>query len=217
MTRSSLPEVRPLLRSSPASSTDLTLCSPLSGKNFSSGERQLLALARGLLKLKQGSNILLLDESTANLDGASDAAIQKTMAEQLKGTTMLIIAHRLRTIIDADKVLLLDAGRVLEFDSPFALLQMEGSAFRELCERSGEVSHHILRRAFQLQTADSFLSCAARLAVLDPPPARRAGARGAPEAGQRSSRLRCLIWSRLATRCHACRMPMCFALRSSLL
>ena len=133
---------------------------PRSGKNFSSGERQLLALARGLLKLKQGSNILLLDESTANLDAASDAAIQKTMTSQLAATTMLIIAHRLRTIIDADKVLMLDAGRVLEFDSPHALLQIEGGAFRDLCERSGEVCC----TSFQLQkpSADPSSACSHR-------------------------------------------------------
>lgn len=105
------------------------------GKNFSSGQRQLLALARGLLKLKS-SSILILDESTANLgeqsagcdvwsistaddlpsvlflDHASDAAIQEVLREKLGDVTMLVVAHRLRTVIECDKILVLDAGRV---------------------------------------------------------------------------------------------------------
>ncbi|CED84845.1 Multidrug resistance-associated protein/mitoxantrone resistance protein, ABC superfamily [Phaffia rhodozyma] len=109
------------------------------GKNFSAGQRQLLALARGLLKLKQ-SNILLIDEGTANLDHATDNLIQQTMRESFVGVTMLIIAHRLRTVIDCDKILVLDAGNVEEFGSPVELLAKEGGSFRQLCEKSGELA-----------------------------------------------------------------------------
>lgn len=71
-------------------------------------------------------------------DHASDEAIQKILRENLQDTTMLIIAHRLRTIMDCDKILVLDHGKVLEFDSPQNLLADEGSSFRDLCRRSGE-------------------------------------------------------------------------------
>lgn len=108
------------------------------GRNLSAGQRQLLALARGLLKMRE-SRILILDESTANLDSASDQQIQRTIRQEMApGATILVIAHRLRTIIDFDKILVLDKGRVLEYASPYELLQKEDSSFRELCERSGE-------------------------------------------------------------------------------
>ncbi|CAO1638019.1 unnamed protein product [Parajaminaea phylloscopi] len=110
------------------------------GRNLSSGQRQLVALARGLLKMRD-SRILILDESTANLDSASDRQIQRTIrTEMAPGATLLVIAHRLRTIIDFDKILVLDKGTVLEYDSPMALLEREDSSFRELCERSGEMA-----------------------------------------------------------------------------
>ncbi|KAL8276389.1 hypothetical protein RQP46_011187 [Phenoliferia psychrophenolica] len=107
------------------------------GKNFSAGQRQLLSLARGILKLST-SSILLLDESTASLDQATDERIQDTIRTQMSSATILCIAHRLRTIIDYDKILVLDQGEVVEFDTPWSLLARESSAFAALCQKSGE-------------------------------------------------------------------------------
>ncbi|SCZ89011.1 BZ3500_MvSof-1268-A1-R1_Chr1-1g00891 [Microbotryum saponariae] len=107
------------------------------GKNFSAGQRQLLALARGILKLRT-SNILLLDESTASLDQATDEHIQTTIREQMSDATILCIAHRLKTIIDYDKILVLGAGEVLEFDTPANLINDETSVFADLCRKSGD-------------------------------------------------------------------------------
>jgi ABC-type multidrug transport system fused ATPase/permease subunit len=107
------------------------------GKNFSAGQRQLLALARGLLKLRN-SNIVILDESTASLDAGSDAAVQRTIRQEMRDATLLVVAHRIRGIVTFDKVLVLDAGKMIEFDKPSTLLRRPSSAFRELCERSGE-------------------------------------------------------------------------------
>ena len=110
------------------------------GSNFSAGQRQLLSLARGLLKMRE-SRILILDESTANLDAESDALIQRTIREQMApGATILTVAHRLKTIIDYDKVLVLGKGHVLEYDSPHVLLSDESSTFYKLCEQSGELA-----------------------------------------------------------------------------
>ncbi|SHO75886.1 Similar to S.cerevisiae protein YBT1 (Transporter of the ATP-binding cassette (ABC) family) [Malassezia sympodialis ATCC 42132] len=109
------------------------------GANFSAGQRQLLSLARGLLKMRD-SKVLILDESTANLDSESDALIQRTIREQMApGATILTVAHRLKTIIDYDKVLVLGQGKVVEFDSPHALLSTTSSVFYSLCERTGEL------------------------------------------------------------------------------
>ncbi|KAG0140699.1 hypothetical protein CROQUDRAFT_664859 [Cronartium quercuum f. sp. fusiforme G11] len=108
------------------------------GRNFSTGQRQLLAIARAILKL-QNNSILILDESTASLDAESDEKIQKTIRTEMENATILCIAHRLKTIVDYDKVLVLGQGEVLEFGKPAELLSKEGSAFKQLCERSGNL------------------------------------------------------------------------------
>ncbi|THU71177.1 hypothetical protein C4D60_Mb08t32790 [Musa balbisiana] len=112
------------------------------GENFSVGQRQLLSLARALLRR---SKILVLDEATAAVDVRTDALIQKTIREEFKSCTMLIIAHRLNTIIDCDRLLLLSAGKVLEFDTPETLLSMEDSAFSKMVQSTGTANAQYLR------------------------------------------------------------------------
>ncbi|KAM7524856.1 hypothetical protein LguiA_014758 [Lonicera macranthoides] len=112
------------------------------GENFSVGQRQLLSLSRALLRR---SKILVLDEATAAVDVRTDALIQKTIREEFKSCTMLIIAHRLNTIIDCDRILLLDAGQVLEYDTPEELLQNEGSSFSKMVQSTGAANAEYLR------------------------------------------------------------------------
>ncbi|KAI4365222.1 hypothetical protein MLD38_021227 [Melastoma candidum] len=112
------------------------------GENFSVGQRQLLSLSRALLRR---SKILVLDEATAAVDVRTDALIQKTIREEFKACTMLIIAHRLNTIIDCDRILLLDSGRVLEYDTPEVLLSNEGSAFSMMVQSTGAANAQYLR------------------------------------------------------------------------
>ncbi|KAL3522806.1 hypothetical protein ACH5RR_015640, partial [Cinchona calisaya] len=112
------------------------------GENFSVGQRQLLSLARSLLRR---SKILVLDEATAAVDVRTDALIQKTIREEFKSCTMLIIAHRLNTIIDSDQILVLDAGQVLEYDTPKKLLLSEGSAFSKMVQSTGAANAEYLR------------------------------------------------------------------------
>lgn len=113
-----------------------TLTSPVteSGSNLSQGQRQLLCLARALLKAPK---VLLMDEATASIDYATDAKIQETIRE-IKNTT-ITIAHRLQTIIDYDKVLVLDKGRVVEFGDPWELVRKKDGVFRGMCEMTGEL------------------------------------------------------------------------------
>ncbi|KAK5166122.1 Transporter of the ATP-binding cassette (ABC) [Saxophila tyrrhenica] len=111
------------------------LSSPVaeSGANLSQGQRQLLCLARAMLK---NPKVLLMDEATASIDYATDAKIQETIRE-IKNTT-ITIAHRLQTIIDYDKVLVLDKGEVMEYGDPFQLISEKGGMFRGMCETTGE-------------------------------------------------------------------------------
>ncbi|KAI4108664.1 MAG: hypothetical protein LQ339_002180 [Xanthoria mediterranea] len=106
-----------------------------SGSNLSQGQRQLLCLARALLKAPK---VLLMDEATASIDYATDSKIQDTLRE-VKDSTIITIAHRLQTIIDYDKVLVLDKGRVVEYDAPWELITREGGVFQGMCEMSGDL------------------------------------------------------------------------------
>jgi ABC-type multidrug transport system ATPase subunit len=112
------------------------------GENFSVGQRQLLSLARALLRR---AKILVLDEATAAVDVRTDALIQKTIREEFKSCTMLIIAHRLNTVIDCDRLLILSSGQVLEFDTPEHLLSNEQSAFSEMVQSTGPSNAEYLK------------------------------------------------------------------------
>ena len=99
-----------------------------SGTNLSVGERQLVCLARALV---QRSKIIIMDEATANVDFKTDRLIQEVIRHKFKDSTVLTIAHRLNTIMDYDKVLVLDGGRVVEFDNPDVLIR-NGGLFAEM-------------------------------------------------------------------------------------
>ncbi|RKP02430.1 hypothetical protein CXG81DRAFT_10769 [Caulochytrium protostelioides] len=105
------------------------------GTNFSQGQRQLLCLSRALL---HRSRIIFLDEATANVDYETDRRIQQTIRQRFQNGTLLCIAHRCNTIIDYDRVLVLDRGAVLEYDRPSTLLADPHSEFRRMCQETGE-------------------------------------------------------------------------------
>ncbi|EME39299.1 hypothetical protein DOTSEDRAFT_75126 [Dothistroma septosporum NZE10] len=103
------------------------------GLNFSLGQRQLLALARALVR---GSQIIICDEATSSVDFETDQKIQRTIVRGFQGKTLLCIAHRLKTIIGYDRILVMDQGNVAELDSPISLYDQDG-IFRSMCDRSG--------------------------------------------------------------------------------
>ncbi|KAJ2592151.1 hypothetical protein IWW49_001186, partial [Coemansia sp. RSA 1797] len=104
-----------------------------SGENFSVGQRQLICLARALLKR---AKVLVLDEATAAIDNATDTIIQESIRKEFKDCTVLTIAHRLNTIIDNDMILVVDGGRLAEYDTPQNLLENENSLFAKLVEEA---------------------------------------------------------------------------------
>ncbi|XP_074103395.1 multidrug-Resistance like Protein 1 isoform X2 [Cotesia typhae] len=107
------------------------------GDNLSVGQRQLICLARALLRK---TKILILDEATAAVDLETDDLIQRTIREEFKDCTVLTIAHRLNTILDSDRVIVLDKGVITEFDKPENLLQKPTSAFYSMAKDSGIVA-----------------------------------------------------------------------------
>ena len=99
------------------------------GNNFGVGERQLLCLARALLNKNR---IIVMDEATANVDFNTDRRIQDTIRSKFNDCTVITIAHRLNTILDYDKVMVMDRGKVIEYDKPDVLLQDENGVLTEL-------------------------------------------------------------------------------------
>ncbi|CAI2164969.1 18561_t:CDS:10 [Funneliformis geosporum] len=87
--------------------------------------------------------VIIMDEATASVDFKTDKMIQETIRTEFKDSTLLCIAHRLRTVVDYDKILVLDDGRIVEFDHPYSLIQDPNSFFRSMCERSGEFTELI--------------------------------------------------------------------------
>ncbi|KAF9007200.1 hypothetical protein BDQ17DRAFT_1351594 [Cyathus striatus] len=105
------------------------------GTNFSQGQRQLIAMARALLRR---SSIIVLDEATSSIDFATDAKIQTAIREEFTESLLLTVAHRLRTVIDYDRLIVLDKGQISEFDTPWNLIRKEEGIFRTMCLKSGQ-------------------------------------------------------------------------------
>ncbi|KAG0045022.1 hypothetical protein BGZ83_009725 [Gryganskiella cystojenkinii] len=108
------------------------------GENFSVGQRSLICLARALLRK---TKILVLDEATAAVDVETDELIQQTIRKEFKDRTILTIAHRIKTVMDSDKILVLERGRVEEYEAPTRLMQRKESLFYKLAEQAGEVAN----------------------------------------------------------------------------
>eukprot|EP00043_Microstomoeca_roanoka_P016336 m.166386 g.166386 ORF g.166386 m.166386 type:complete len:189 (+) comp16436_c27_seq2:4637-5203(+) len=107
------------------------------GENFSVGQRQLICLARAVLRK---TKVLVLDEATAAVDLETDELIQRTIRSEFKTCTILTIAHRLNTILDSDRIIVLDAGQIKEFDTPQALMANEKSIFAGMARAAGITS-----------------------------------------------------------------------------
>ncbi|KAK9889087.1 hypothetical protein WA026_004359 [Henosepilachna vigintioctopunctata] len=108
-----------------------------SGSNFSVGERQLVCLARALIR---HNKILVLDEATANVDPYTDSLIQRTIRTKFSDCTVLTVAHRLNTVMDSDKILAMRNGVVEEFEHPHVLLQKESGLLYSLVQATGEAT-----------------------------------------------------------------------------
>uniref|UniRef100_A0A668S789 Multidrug resistance-associated protein 4 n=1 Tax=Oreochromis aureus TaxID=47969 RepID=A0A668S789_OREAU len=119
-----------------------------SGSNFSVGQRQLVCLARAILRKNR---ILIIDEATANVDPRTDELIQKTIRDKFEESTVITIAHRLNTIIDSDRILVLESGTIQEFDHPYTLLQNKEGALYRMVQQMGQAeSASLLESARQV-------------------------------------------------------------------
>lgn len=148
------------------------------GTNFSVGQRQLLSMARCLLK---GTRILVLDEATSSVDVETDALLQTMLRNNFRECTVLTIAHRLNTIMDSDRIMVLDKGQIVEFDTPKNLLKKE-TIFRSMVEATGpETSEYLKAIAFG---EISFLDALAQLVE------EESGAAESSEAIPKSARFR---------------------------
>jgi ABC-type multidrug transport system fused ATPase/permease subunit len=138
-----------------------------SGSNWSLGQQQLFCLARAMLN---PSRLLVLDEATAALDLETDALVQAMVRRDFADRTVMTIAHRLDSIIDCDRILVMAAGKLVEFDTPWALLQEPRSVFAQLCEQTGG-QYAVLRAAAERHHAEKVAKAAAAAAAAVAPAA----------------------------------------------
>lgn len=111
------------------------------GLNFSMGQRQLICLARAILR---NNNILISDEATASVDPDTDQVIQKTIRLNFSHCTVLTISHQLHNIMDSDRILVMENGRVVEFDQPIVLLMKVNGHLRKLVDQNDPVTIKML-------------------------------------------------------------------------
>lgn len=126
--------LKSLIKESPAG---LNMPVTEGGTNLSVGERQLVCLARAILR---ENKIIVMDEATANVDMETDELIQKTIRNKFANCTLIMIAHRLNSVMDSDRILVMDAGKCVEFGSPYELLNKkeEPKYFYEMLKNTGK-------------------------------------------------------------------------------
>ncbi|KAL3283206.1 hypothetical protein HHI36_006355 [Cryptolaemus montrouzieri] len=117
------------------------------GHNLSTGQRQLICLARALIKRNR---IIIMDEATANVDPYTDALIQKTIRTRFSDCTVLTVAHRLHTVMDSDKILVMRAGRVEEYDHPHVLLSNTDGFLYRLVKATGDNTFASLQKVAKM-------------------------------------------------------------------
>eukprot|EP00936_MAST-01D_sp_MAST-1D-sp1_P002436 g2436.t1 len=127
----------------------LGLAAPIAerGANLSVGERQLLCFGRALLR-RDEVRLLLLDEATAAVDPRTDAQIQRAVRKHFKRATVLAIAHRINTVLDFDRIVVMSGGDIAEFDTPTHLLAQPNSVFAKLAAEAGVGSVPLYIRSF---------------------------------------------------------------------
>ena len=106
------------------------------GQNLSSGEKQLICIWRAVVR---SNKIVIMDEATANIDIKTEESIQSLINERFKNATVITIAHRLNTIINSDKVLVMSKGKVAEFDTPKVLMEDQTSIFYSFIEKMNKM------------------------------------------------------------------------------
>ncbi len=109
--------------------------------SLSVGEKQLLCICRAFLKQ---SKIVLVDEATANIDQKNDQLIQEVISTKFKESTVLTIAHRLSTLKNSDKILVLGEGKLLEWGSPQELMAKDGGIYREMCQKGNITDEYLM-------------------------------------------------------------------------
>lgn len=120
---------------------ELDYCLVKGGLNLSAGQRQLICLARAMIR---NNKILIMDEATANVDPETDNLIQETIKFNFFDCTVLTISHKLHNVIESDRILVLDNGKIIEFDRPIMLLMKRNGYLRKLVDSNDAATIRML-------------------------------------------------------------------------